>query len=167
MKPKFVVFFVGFLLGAFLIGLRQAHATAYGQVTISAPSSGASYSSTSNVSTSAGWSSAPTTGLYLDRRVFQMTGSTITSATSDTCYFTPLAIAATSGTQTGTLRDGSGSAGTTNSSGYCFPGGTRTSYYFVATLVYCSTGSSYNAMSNCLENSGNVVARSTRYFTHD
>lgn len=79
MKTKFIVFLLGFLFGGCFLGLHQAHATAYGQVTISTPSSGASYSSSSNVSTSVSWASTSTSGLYLDRRVFLSSGAAITS----------------------------------------------------------------------------------------
>ncbi len=136
-----------------------------GRVVINLPATGARFSSTANVSTSVSWYDNINNNVYyrLDRRVFR--GSVSSNPYDDTCYFLPLSpVSNRSGTATGTLRDGAGSASTTSSSSYCFP---SAGYYtFVTTLVFCPRGTSYSVVSDCLRWSSNVVSRATRQFYH-
>jgi len=166
-KKKYYVLFVNFL-SIFFSLLFMKNLRAEGQLSISSPSSGASYSSTANVSTSVSWSVQYTSSAsyYLDRRVYH--ASSIEALPSeDTCYFTPVTFSSsTSGTQSGTLRDGSGSSSTTYSSANCFTYGADSTYVFVATIVVCSS-SSYSTVSSCIEDPGAIISRAAKYFTHD
>lgn len=159
-----------FLLSLAWLGAPdEALAAGSGQLSISSPSNGATYSSAANVSTSVTYAYAAADGypVYLDRRVFDEADSPGGRATDDNCYFLPLRVYYTTGgvAVTGTLRDGAGSPSTSWSSASCFPRGNDATYLFVATLVGCSSGS-YSVVSGCLEHSDYVLARSTRYFTH-
>lgn len=145
---------------------QKTWAVGAGQIRITSPTYGASYSSTENVSTSVSWSYIDSTSsyYYLDRRLLPLGSYTYPNGYS--CYFNPVLLTATSGTQSGTLRNGSGSASSTYSSANCFSG-SETNFVLVASVAYC-TGSSFSSLTTCIDgDASRIVAMATRYFTHD